>query len=831
MLSNFGKAAAVLGLALTALSLTGSLRSSATTYISVVNPSLAKEILRVNAEGKSRYSTGKYLEARALFLSAASLSQHAGDPRSAAMNWNNAGGSALALRDYRDALADFFKARQTAQASHQFVPLAITMNNLASLYLQVGNPSAAAQIAREALAGPAGSADRTIRPKLRSQLAGALARMGQFDEACAIYRQAIRELEEQGDLDSAARVLASLGTAGLEANRLNEAEAALSEGLRLVRIHRLTASANILRGLANLKSLQGDPRSAAVLFQEAIDAPESLMPRWAIYADRGRFRINDGDLPGALSDFRAARKIAQRLRADAVPADQDRIALESGLGSIAAGLVDAGNLLARQTSDRRYLRETFDAAERDKLWSLRALVPTPNDWRTRLPGNYWDLLARYQAIERSLVAQPSAEARRQAASLQLRLQEVEAETASGYPRNPFSDGFGLETDAAGSPAGSALAHVRHVLDADSVVLSFHVTKSSGWLWAVDRSGVDVYSIPALEVLKSRVAEFALAVRQGDARAVASGRELYKDLFGAVPASYLSHKRWLLELDGPLFDLPFAALVAGDRNAGDRNAGNSEAGGRKNEPIYLMERAALQAIPGALMLEPRTPAGNGEFLGVGDPVYNAADSRYRGSRGKRDEKQDVVLPRLPATAGELQACSRVWNPARTRILTGEDAGIASVRAALRSNPSVIHFATHVVTSPGDYSSGLIALSLDRSGAMGLMGPTEIAAHTVSAGLVVLNGCHSGQGDALPGAGLMGLTRAWLGAGAKSVLATRWDIPDEAGQTVMVEFYRALRARPERGAAFALRQAQLRVLRSGDAPDTAAVWAAYYLLGRE
>jgi len=814
VLSTFGKLAAVLGLALTALLLTGSLQSSATSYISIVNPSLAADILRDNAEGKRCYSAGRYLDARTSFLAAASISQRAGDPRSAAMNWNNAGGSALARRDYREALQDFLKARRTARASHQLIPLAITMNNLASLYLQVGNPSAAVQIATEALHGPAGGADSRIRPKLRFQLAGALARMNRFDEARVIYRQAIGELEEEGDFDSAARVLASLGTAAIEANRLDEAETALREGLLLVKAHRLTASANILRGLANLKSLQGDSRSAARLFQAAIDAPESLMPRWAIYADRGRFRINNGNLPGALSDFRAARKIAARLRADVVPADQDRIALESGLGSIAAGLVDAGNLLARRTSDRRYLRETFDVAEQDRLWSLRALVPTPNDWRTRLPASYWDLLARYQANERSLVAQSSPEARRQEASLQLRLQEVEAEAANGHRGDPFS-GAGAKTE-------SALNHVTRVLDADSVLLSFHVTKSSGWLWAVDRNGVDVYPIPSLDALKSRVADFALAVRQGDVRAVASGRSLYKDLFGAVPASYLSHKRWLLELDGPLFDVPFAALVVGEGKAED-----SESGIRKDEPIYLIARAAPQIVPGALMLEPRAPRGNGEFLGIGDPVYNAADSRYRGD-GK---KQDVVLARLPDTAAELQACSRVWKPASTRILTGEDAGIASVRAALRSNPSVIHFATHIVTAPGDYSSGLIALSLDRSGAMGLMGPTEIAAHTVSANLVVLNGCHSGQGDALPEAGLMGLTRAWLGAGAKAVLATRWDIPDEAGQTVMVEFYRALRAHPERGSAFALRQAQLRVSGNRDSPSTPAVWAAYYLLGRE
>jgi CHAT domain-containing protein len=243
--------------------------------------------------------------------------------------------------------------------------------------------------------------------------------------------------------------------------------------------------------------------------------------------------------------------------------------------------------------------------------------------------------------------------------------------------------------------------------------------------------------------------------------------------------------------------------------------------------------ALQAIPGALMLEARaaTESGafqQGEFLGIGDPVYNAADVRYRGDR----KKQEVVLPRLSATAEELTACSRAWNPAKTRLLTGENAGLENVREALRSNPSVIHFATHLITAPGDYSSGLIALSLDRSGAMGLLGPTEIVAHARTPGLVVLNGCHSAQGEAVPGAGLMGLTRAWIGAGARAVLATKWDIPDEAGKNIMVDFYRELRAHPENGPAFALQEAQLAALRSNQPEAKAsAFWGAYFVLGRD
>jgi tetratricopeptide (TPR) repeat protein len=757
-------------------------------------------------KGRGLYVAGKYTQAGLAFSSAASLAERDGFHHQAAMNWNNAGGAALARLDFRDALPDFLKARRIAEVSGLRAPLMITLNNLASLYLHMDDPAAAMRVATEALSGShrianesdIGGRNIDATSRLRFQLATALARLHRFDEAEPIYRQAINEISEQNDFDATARVLGSFGSDCLEANHLDEAEDALSEALLLVRLHHLNASANILRVLAKLKARQGDPRSATALFNAAIQSPQSLTPQWAIYTDRGEFRLGINDLSGALADFREARRLASQMRADIVPADQDRITLEGGLSQAAAGLVDAGNRLALQTSDAALLRETFDEAEQDRLWSLRALVPAPDDWRTRLPNIYWDLLARYQAIERTLVANPSPESGKQASALQAELQQIEAAAAN-------------DRHSIGTDSESAFTHASRLLDADSVLLSFHITKSSGWLWAVDRRGVAVYSIPGFDTLKASVADFAHATQNGDRRAADLGHCLYKLLFGNVSSRYLSHKRWLLELDGPLFDLPFAALVP--------DSGN--------EPVYLFERKVLQAIPGALMLEPRTAFGNGGFLGVGDPIYNAADTRYKGDR----TKQEVALTRLPATAAELEACSRAWNPGKAQILTGANASLTTVRAALQSNPSIIHFATHIVTGPGYYSSGLIALSLDRSGAMGFMGPAEIAAHPLTPGLVVLNGCHSGQGEALPGAGLMGLTRAWIGAGARSVLATRWDIPDEAGAAMMVEFYRALRAYPERGPAFALQEAQARFMKTNVPGNTPAVWGAYFVLGRE
>jgi CHAT domain-containing protein len=221
-----------------------------------------------------------------------------------------------------------------------------------------------------------------------------------------------------------------------------------------------------------------------------------------------------------------------------------------------------------------------------------------------------------------------------------------------------------------------------------------------------------------------------------------------------------------------------------------------------------------------------------MLAIGDAVYNAADARFpRANASRLNSRRLVALPRLPATAEEVRQCSRAWGPSAVRTLTGSDASLTAVEQAIQtSHPSVIHFATHVVPGPDQYSSGLIALSLTPSGAMGLLGPTEIQARPVSAALVVLNGCYSDQGKALPASGLMGLTRAWIGAGAGAVLATRWEIPDDAGTALMADFYRALRADWPSGPAVALQRAQLELLKTGDTRRNATLLGAYFLLGR-
>ena len=793
---RFVTVGAVTGSTLIALSLVGSQETPANT-LKLADSRPSSAYARFHALGKAAFNDGHYEDARAAYWFAATLAMREGYPRNAAMDWANAGFSCVAAMEFRPALDDLTLGKKTAEKYGAMKPLIYAENDLASLYLQMGDPDRALRIAREGLDGPAGHADTGMRAALLQQEAQALAMLHRLPEAEPIYREALDGLMNAGSLDAAARVWAGLGDYYIDAGRYDDAERALSESLRLVRTHHLRASASVLMQLARLRARQGNPAAAEYLFQDAIDAHETVTPLWLIYYERGSARLEAGRNREALEDFRESRRLAVRMRANIVPADQDRITLENRVSRIFEGLVNAGNRLALPAQDRSILEETFNAAEQDRLWSLRALVPGQNDWRSHLPARYWELLARYQSAERLLVAGSSGAIEKQAADLQLQLQQAEAAA-------------GAESDATTeSSMESPLEHARKVLPPDSVLLSFSIGDRGSWLWVVDREQIHVYALPGRERIEREVGAFTEMLRNGG-NSSAAGAQLFRRLFGDVPPVFLQRTRWLIEPDGPLYALPFAAL--------------STPGG------FLIEHVSIQSVPGALLMEHGAIDRRDAFTGIGDPVLNEADPRYRGGR----TGAAIALPRLPNTAIELKECARAWGT-ETRLLTGSDAGLGTVESAISQSPAIIHFATHVIPTrgqfnSGQFSSGLIALSLDERGAMGLMGPNEIAALRVPGSLVVMNSCRSAQGVALTGSGLMGLTRAWVGAGASAVVSSQWDVPDDVSQFLMVKFYSALRNASGHNPATALREAQLAAIHSGGTASQPSRWAGYFLLSR-
>jgi len=184
----------------------------------------------------------------------------------------------------------------------------------------------------------------------------------------------------------------------------------------------------------------------------------------------------------------------------------------------------------------------------------------------------------------------------------------------------------------------------------------------------------------------------------------------------------------------------------------------------------------------------------------------------------------MLPRLVGSGREIAACARAWDGEST-LLSGAEVARTKILEQLRRNPAVVHFATHFVESTDREGSAMIPLGVHE-----LLPAAEIAHWRARPSLVVLSGCHSAAGAALRGTGLLGLTRAWLGAGARSVVGARWATPDDDG-VLFQSLYRDLRTRRGRDPAEALRSAQLDMIRAGGWRAEPRYWGAYFVVGQE
>ena len=263
-------------------------------------------------------------------------------------------------------------------------------------------------------------------------------------------------------------------------------------------------------------------------------------------------------------------------------------------------------------------------------------------------------------------------------------------------------------------------------------------------------------------------------------------------------------------------------------------------------MYLIERHETRRIPTIFMLpETRMPMPKGPFLGIGDGIYNMADERWTPSRPAArlagfsalfrpvSIALPMELPRLASSTTELRSSAAAWNSTTAFVsLTGSHASHRELLAALRSKPAVIHIAAHFLYPEGKPDQALIHLGLSPEGTPEVLTTKDVSRLHVDRALVVLSGCGSAAANSVRGAGFMGLTRAWLVAGARAVVGSRWPVNDDAGD-LFHSFYGHLAASDDGGSGLstALRQAQLQMLRSHSWRSNPRYCGAFYLLAKE
>jgi CHAT domain-containing protein len=340
--------------------------------------------------------------------------------------------------------------------------------------------------------------------------------------------------------------------------------------------------------------------------------------------------------------------------------------------------------------------------------------------------------------------------------------------------------------------------------------------------------------------------------------VAESYALFKRLFGPIQDQVLSAKHIVYEPDANLLALPISALATDqasvDAMAKRRAAAraNGEGDASYSDVRWLGKSAETSlVVSAASFVQARrfTPSvGKHAFLGFGDPELPSPDNAKAFSSVANFEGADAALCRetrealfalqpLKETGRELKTVADSINPADQTIVTGPDFSDGAVEGRKDLDQyRVLFFATHglLPTKKDCLPEPALLASVGDGASDGLLSASKIAGLTLDADLVVLSACDTGGGleagiedrTGLAGSGeaLSGLTRAFIYAGARSLIVSHWSVDVHA----MVELMTSMFASGAPTESAALRQADLKMIAS-EQYSHPYYWAAFTVVG--
>lgn len=805
--------------------------------------------------GNVIYTRGDLEGARDYYLGALAIREKLapGSP-DVAISLTNLGNVAGEQGD-QEAARDYY---QRALAIHErlapgSLSVAACLSNLGIVAFDRGDLDAARDYNQRALAIKEKLAPDSLDVAITLTNLGDVARArGDLDAAWGHYQRAlaIQEKIAPGSLDVAAS-LGSLGTVAASRGDLKAAHEYLTLALA-TQEKAAPGSLDLATTLSHLGTAAadgGDLEAARAYHERALGIREHLAPGSLAVAaslrDLGSIASTRGDLAAAEDSLARAWTIVHGERRG-VAGDEAGRAFSAANASYAAELV-------RVRLERGRSLAAFETLEEGRAQGLLQLVSERGLGRAGVDPDVWD---RFLAAEKRLqkAGKDLSLAREEAAQ---RGQEVAGTALSAYTEARLEQerllGEVRRSVPGLQPRSFSFEEARRALPSGSVFVT----------WLVGEKGSSVFVIPAdpeREVearaiplgaaqLARQVATLREKMVPGDIAGpavVSASRALFEALFPAEARSAIAAaRRVVLSPDGPLWDLPFAALAT--RPSGD--------------PSWLGLNKPLSFTPSLTLLAleregagPSSSVGR-EVLVVGNPVFvrtaapkpkaaGAAASSAAGPAPAANLSPPVALrgersllvaggsppPPLPDSAREARRIAALYG---AEPMIGEAATERAVRGEI-SGAAVVHLATHGYFHPRlAMSSGVLltppttepaAGATDDDGALQAweFGKTL----PLRAQLVVLSGCETGRGDEARGEGLVGLTRALQGAGARSVVATHWKVADRSTARLMVAFHEALRAGLAKDEA--LRQAMAKIAQH-DATSSPFYWAAFFLTG--
>jgi hypothetical protein len=627
-------------------------------------------------------------------------------------------------------------------------------------------------------------------------MANSLANMANVHEAFGDLASALAHLERaralHEEIDDAVALAWDLGEIGGVLRRMGKPEQALARHRKALALSRKLSDRPgeicTLRHIGADLAQLGKPGEARETLEEALTVADDV--------GGGRlvaevlFRLAQADL--SVGDAEAAVAHARRAARE-IARSAGGLAEEEGIGvrERFLGVYDTGLRAAARLKDVEQFSEFLESGRAGALLEflggrnrLQAFL-VPENLRTSLQiARETESLAGHR-LSRARVDGDREEIRNRTAALDTARADVE-KVIRRIQRDAKAGADVLYRDPA------PLEKIRSYLDEDEAMVLFALTKPDALALVVTAIDARIVPLDSSRGVRESVAALALAdPKTEDADAIRDLRTRLIEPLG-IPKDA---KRLLISPHDVLSDVPFLLLT-------------------DLEVAYVPSATTF----GVLLTE-RERRGT-KVLALGDPDYRAPPdeevlvTRLRGGG----------LVHLPATRAEARAVGDL-------LLLGKDATETRLAKAIagRARWRAVHLACHGVIDTARPAFSALAVTA-APGDDGLLTCLEVFRMRIPADLVVLSACETARGKVYRAEGIMGLTRAFMMAGAPRVICSLWKVDDEATRALMVRFYELWNPKEGEGlpAATALKKAQ-EFVRGHEKWKHPHFWAAWVLWG--
>jgi CHAT domain-containing protein/tetratricopeptide (TPR) repeat protein len=732
---------------------------------------------------------GNYREALELNLKALKIREELHSPAAEiALVLTNIGVVYDRQHDTARAVEYYERSVRISEAEHAIPNLLSAYNNLGSKYLVLGRYADAERVLNQALALAAPDANRLIEGAVLYNLARLRHAQKKNDEALALLRRSLT-LREQFDPPHVLETHEAMSEAFLSAHRLDEAR---DEAMRAVALARASGNPTAIWGvenqLARVESARQDRGAAKAAFRRSIAAVEDTRRRIA------------GDAEQQQVAFAAMLDPYEELMGLLVEDGEAQAAFS------AAEQAKARALLEFMQNGAANVTQALTASERERERSLRQRVY---------------LLSQQFAAARSRLG-PDAAARTADLSSRLETARLAQDdfTASMYAAHP-----GLQARRGDVPlvTSSSLGDIPGGPSTASI--EFQVTGAHVFAFVARRLApgaeprLSVTSI-AIEhdYLEKQVSEFRAKLGARDLDVKAPARALYDTLLAPVAKQIAGATALVIAPDGPLWDLPFQALVAPD--------------GR-----YLIEQSAITLVPSFSALRAMTRANKtapaaGRQVAL---VFGSSGASSGAATAPPLTAQDGAgLSVLAEAEAQARAIGRVYGTTRARVVLGAEATSRQFRDDA-GQYAIVHVAAHGVLDDLNPLHSYLVLGRKASepADAAILEAYSLMQLPLRADLVVLSACETGRGRVGDGEGLIGMSWALFAAGAPSAVVSQWKVDAASSTALMTTFHQLINAQLTKtgrvgGRSAALRQAALTMLHGGSYSHP-FYWAPFVLIG--